>query len=97
LHCGIEPIAVAQLQSQTLFKITGEYAGWIELLETSQDCLDPPGLASQELCHTIERSSEIARFIEQIEQMDRYDPVALIAQDGTNLLKQVFAQGARPG
>ena len=97
LHCGIEPIPVAQLQSQTLFEITGEDAGWIELLETSQDRLDPPDLASQELCHTIERRPEIARFIEQIEEMHRDDPVALIAQVGTNLLKQVFAQGARPG
>jgi len=97
LHCWIESIPVAQLQSQTLFEITGEYAGWIELVETSQHRLDPPDLASQELCHTVERSPEPARFIEQIEEMHSDDPVALIFQVGTNLLEQVFAQGARPG
>ena len=97
LHCGIEPIPVAQLQSQTLFEITGEYAGWIELVETSQHRLDSPDLASQDLCHTVERSPQIARFIKQIEEVHRDDPVAGIAQIGTNLLEQVFAQGARPG
>jgi len=97
LHCGIEPIPVAQLQGQTLLEITGKDAGWIELLETSQDRLKSLDLASQELCHTIERGPEIARFIKQIEEMHRDDPVALIAEVGANLLKQVFAQGARPG
>ena len=67
------------------------------MLEASQHSLDPAGPATEQLGHAVERSPQIARLVEQIEEKHRNDPVALVAQVSPDLLKQMLAQGARPG
>ena len=76
LHRRIEPVAVAQLQREAFRQVASEDAGRVELLQPSENGLDPVDLAAEELRHAVEPGAQVARLVEQIEKMQRDDPVA---------------------
>ena len=69
LHCGIEPVAVAQLQCEALRQIAGEDAGRVELLEPGENRFDPRDVALEQLRRTVEPGAQVAGLVDQIEKV----------------------------
>jgi hypothetical protein len=87
LHRRIEPVPVAQLERQTFLQVAREDAGGIELLEARQHTFNPIDTATELLRHPVKADAEVAILIEQIEEMNCDDPVALVAKVNSYLLE----------
>lgn len=92
LHRGIEPIQLLQLQCQAFREIARGDADRIELLQFLQNGLDQLERAAEALRKRLEIALHVARFVDQIDDLQTDQPRGRIGDLDAELLLQMLAQ-----
>src|SRR5262249_35843749 len=91
LHGRIEPVPVTQLQGQAFRQVAGESARRIELLQSPQHAPHSLEIAAEQVRHPVQPAAQVTRLVEEVEKMERNNPVTRIAEIGSDLLQQMLA------
>ena len=91
-HGRVQAVAFSQLQRQALRQAAGEDAGRVETLQDLQDRLDPFLRTAQGRGQLGQGPGDVARLVQQVDQVQADQPVHWVRQLDCELLQQVLPE-----